>query len=279
MPLFKRPDREFLKTDRPLNIAHRGGRGLSPEHTIFAYKKALEVGADVIELDIHSTKDDEIVVIHDPAVDRTTDGKGLVNELTLSEIKRLDAGYRFAIKRGDKEDYPFRGKGLTIPTLREVFSEFQNQRINIEIKQFEPQIEDTLIGIIKEKNMTDNVLVVSENHDAVKRFRKISNNAIATGASVSEVRRFVIFMRLKMMPLYIPTADAFQIPEYHGDYHLLTEEFIKKAHKKNIKIHVWTINEKEDMERFIKLGIDGIMTDYPDLLAEVINKIKKSLLL
>ncbi len=275
MPLLKRVDRAFLKTDRPLNIAHRGGRGLSPEHTILAYKKALEAGADVLEMDIHSTKEDEIVVIHDPTVVRTTNGKGMVNELTLSEIKRLDAGYRFAIKRRNKEIYPFRSKGLTIPTLREVFSEFQNQRINIEIKQFEPQIEDALFGIIKEMDMTDNVLVVSESHEAIKRFRKISNNAIATGASVSEVRRFVIFMRLKMMPLYIPTADAFQIPEYHGDYHLLTEEFIERAHKKNIKIHVWTINEKKEMERLIKLGVDGIMTDYPDLLSEVINCLLK----
>ena len=275
MPLFKRPDREFLKTDRLLNIAHRGGRGLSPEHTIFAHKKALEVGADVLELDVHSTKDGEVVVSHDPTVDRTTDGKGLVNELMLSEIKRLDAGYSFAIKRGNKEEYPFRGKGLFIPALQEVFSEFPNQRINIEIKQFEPQIEDALFRIIKEMNMIDNVLVVSENNEAIKRFRKISKGAIATGASVAEVRRFVIFMRLKMMPLYIPAADAFQIPEYHGDYHLLTEEFIKKAHKKNIKIHVWTVNEKEDMERLIKMGVDGIITDYPDLLNEVINCLLK----
>lgn len=273
MPLFIRPDRAFLKTDRPLNIAHRGGRGLSPEHTIFAYKKALQVGADVLELDVHSTKDGEIIVIHDPKVDRTTDGKGKVNELTLSEIKRLDAGYRFAIKRGNKEEYPFRGKRLFIPALQEVFSEFPNQRINIEIKQFEPQIEGALFGIIKEMNMTDNVLVVSENSKAIKRFRRISKDAIATGASVVEVRRFVIFMRLKILPLYIPVADAFQIPEYHGDYHLLTEEFIEKAHKKNIKIHIWTVNEKKDMKRLIKMGVDGIITDYPDLLNEVINKI------
>lgn len=271
MPLFRRPDRAFLKTGRPLNIAHRGGKGLSPEHTIFAYEKALQVGADVLELDIHSTKDGEIVAIHDPTVDRTTDGKGRVKELTLSEIKRLDAGYRFTIKRDNKEDYPFRGKGLTIPTLKEVFNEFPNQIINIEIKQIEPQIEDGLFGIIKEMDMADNVLVVSENNEAIKRFRKISKDAIATGASVAEVRRFVIFMRLKMMPLYMPAADAFQIPEYHGNYHLLTEEFIAKAHKKNIKIHVWTINEKKDMERLIKLGIDGIITDYPDLLNEVIT--------
>ena len=270
MPLFKRPDRIFLKTDKPLNIAHRGGRGLSPEHTIFAYKKALQVGADVLEIDVHATKDSEIIVIHDPTVDRTTDGKGSVNELMLSEVKRLDAGYSFAIKRGNKEEYPFRGKGLFIPALQEVFSEFPNQRINIEIKQFEPQIEDALFRIIKEMNMIDNVLVVSENSKAIKRFRKISKDAIATGASVAEVRRFVIFMRLKMMPLYMPTADAFQIPEYHGDYHLLTEGFIEKAHKKNIKIHVWTVNEKRDMERLIKMGVDGIITDYPDLLSEVI---------
>ncbi|MBI5182547.1 MAG: glycerophosphodiester phosphodiesterase [Nitrospirae bacterium] len=272
MLLFRRPDRTFLKTNRPLNIAHRGGRGLSPEHTIFAYKKALQVGADVLEIDVHSTKDGEIVVIHDPTVDRTTDGTGRVREFTSLEIKRLDAGYRFVIKMRDKEDYPFRGKGLTIPTLKEVFSEFPNQRINIEIKQFEPQIEDAIFRVIKEMNMTDNVLVVSESREAIKRFRRISKGIIATGASVPEVRRFVIFMRLRMMPLYMPAADAFQIPEYHGDYHLLTEGFIEKAHKKNIKIHVWTVNKREDMERLIKMGINGIMTDYPDILAEAISK-------
>lgn len=271
MLLFRRPDRIFLKAGRPLNIAHRGGRSLSPEHTIFAYKNALQAGADVLELDVHSTKDSEIIVIHDPTVDRTTDGKGRVNELMLSEIKRLDAGYRFTIKRGNKEDYPFRGKGLTIPTLKEVFSEFPNQRINIKIKQIEPQIEDALFWIIKEMNMAENVLVVSESHESIKRFRKLSKGAIATGASVAEIRRFVIFMRLKMLPLYIPDADAFQIPEYHGDYHLLTEGFIEKVHKKNIKIHVWTVNEKADMKRLIKMGVDGIITDYPDLLSEVVN--------
>lgn len=271
MPLFKRPDRPFLKTDRPLNIAHRGGRGLSPEHTIAAYKKALRVGADVLEIDAHATRDGEMVVIHDPTVDRTTNGKGGVNELTLSEIKGLDAGYRFAVKKDGKEDYPFRGAGLTIPTLKEVFAEFPNQRINIEIKQFAPPIEERLFQLIKAHNMTEKALVVSESHDAIKRFRKVSKGSIATGASVSEIRMFVIFMRLKVMPIYMPAADAFQIPEYHENYHLLTEEFIEKAHKKNIKIHVWTVNKREDMARLIKMGIDGIITDYPDLLNEAID--------
>ncbi len=275
MPLFKRPDKTFLKTDRPLNIAHRGGRGISPEHTIFAYKRALDAGADVLEIDVHSTKDNEIIVIHDPTVDRTANGNGKVNELTLSEIKRFDAGYRFVAKRGDKEEYPFRGKGLSIPTLKGVFSEFPNQRINIEIKQFEPRIEERLFSIIKEMGMTDNVLVVSESHDAIKRFRKMSKDSIATGASIKEIRRFVILMKLRLMPFYFSNADAFQIPEYYGEYHLLTEEFLEKAHKKNIKIHVWTINKKEEMERLIKMGADGIMTDYPDLLNEVINLLNR----
>lgn len=272
MLLFKRQDRPFLKTDRPLNIAHRGGRGLSPEHTIAAYKKALKVGADVLEIDVHATRDGEMVVIHDPTVDRTTNGKGGVNELTLSEIKGLNAGYWFAVKKDNKEDYPFRREWLTIPTLKEVFTEFPDQRINIEIKQFAPPIEERLFQLIKARNMTEKVLVVSESHDAIKRFRKVSKGSIATGASVSEIRMFVIFMRLKMMPIYMPAADAFQIAEYHENYHLLTEEFIERAHRKNIKIHVWTVNKREDMARLIKLGVDGIMTDYPDLLNEVVNK-------
>lgn len=266
-----RPDRAFLQSPKPLNMAHRGGAGLAPESTILAFRNALEVGADVLELDVRATKDGEIVVIHDETVDRTTDGAGAVRDFILEELKKLDAGYRFTPDNG--QTYPYRGQGITIPTLREVFAEFPDQRINIEIKQFEPPIEGRLAVLIEEMGMADKVLAVSEDEATIRRFRGLASE-VATAAAENEVREFVIYLRSKAIPFYAPKADAFQVPEYHGDLHLVTKDFVEAAHGKNIKVHVWTVNDEEDMRGLLALGVDGIITDYPDRLAKVMHSLR-----
>lgn len=200
-----RPAKDYVKSPRPLNMAHQGGAGLAPSNTIVAFRNALKVGADGLELDVHATKDGEVVVTHDDTVDRTTDGTGAVKDFTLAELKKLDAGYRFTPDNG--QTYPYRGQGITIPTLREVLAEFPDQRINIEIKQSEPPIESKVLEVIDEMGMRDMVLVVSFDDAVMKWFREMAGD-IAVGATENEIRTFVIYSTLKALPFYAPYANA-----------------------------------------------------------------------
>lgn len=200
-----RPAKDYVKSPRPLNMAHQGGAGLALSNTIVAFRNALKVGADGLELDVHATKDGEVVVTHDDTVDRTTDGTGAVKDFTLAELKKLDAGYRFTPDNG--QTYPYRGQGITIPTLREVLAEFPDQRINIEIKQSEPPIESKVLEVIDEMGMRDMVLVVSFDDAVMKWFREMAGD-IAAGATENEIRTFVIYLTLKALPFYAPYANA-----------------------------------------------------------------------
>lgn len=265
-----RPSRAYLQNS--LNIAHRGASGLAPENTLITFDKALELGADVLELDIHATKDGKVVVIHDETVDRTTNGTGIVKELTLADLKKLDAGYYFTLDGG--ETYPYRGQGITIPTLKEVFAEFPGCRINIEIKQSDPPIELEVLELIEEAGMINRTLVVSRHDEVIERFRALTDD-IATGASENELRDFMVYLKLKAVPFYAPKADAFQVSEWHDEYHIVTQPFLKAAHSKNIKVHVWTVNEEDTMRRLLEMGVDGIITDYPGRLSKELEELIK----
>jgi len=145
----------------PVNIAHRGGKCIAPENTIVGFRAGLNAGADVLELEVHLTADGHLVVIHDDKVDRTTNGSGLIREKTLQEIKLLDAGYKFP-GQGSKT-YPYRGQGVVIPTLEEVYQEFPDVATNVEIKEDQPGIEQALWQVIEEAEAAERTLVVSGN--------------------------------------------------------------------------------------------------------------------
>lgn len=256
----------YLQLGRPMNMAHRGGSALAPENTMLAFQTALSLGADVIELDVHASADGELVVIHDETVDRTTDGQGLVSQMTLAELKKLDAGYRYTLDNG--ATFPYRGKGLQIPTLREVLEAFPDARVNIEIKQTDPPIEEALAALIRELNAEERVLVVAQDDGAIKRFRRLAHG-VATGASTGEVRTFYLFQRAGLASLYRPVAHALQVPLRSGGTELVTPAFVEAAHKQGMQVHVWTINLPGDMRRLLDMGVDGIITDRPDLLRQV----------
>jgi len=156
--------------DTPLVIAHRGGSKLWPENTMVGFRAATEMGVDLLEMDVHSSSDGTLVVIHDDSVDRTTDGTGLVNQLTLAQLKELDAGYQWSSDQG--VSFPFRGQGLEIPTLEEVLSEFNGYPMNIEIKQFEPSITEQFCQTIRAYSMQERVLVASFDPGTLGDFRR-----------------------------------------------------------------------------------------------------------
>jgi len=251
-------------------MAHRGGAGLYPENTLLAFScAARRRRADVLEMDVHATRDGHIVVIHDRTVDRTTDGRGRVSDFTLAELKKLDAGYNFTSDGG--KTYPYRGRKLSIPTLQEVFTFLPDMRFNIEIQQVAPPIEEKLYGLVLENDMPRKVLVAAKNDQVRRRFERLNEAGIDTSASISQALGFVICRKFNLF--YRPVVEALQVPEKFGALKVITPDFIKDAHDGGIMVHAWIINRKEDMKRLIAMGVDGIITDYPDRLREVLKEL------
>ena len=264
----------FEKKEAPLVIAHRGGRALAPENTLAAFRNAAGLGVDVLEYDVHITADGHLVVIHDDTVDRTTNGSGKVNEMTLDEIKALDAGYHFEDKDGA---FTYRGTGVQIPTVEEVFAEFGDKKHLIELKDSnKPSMYGALIdemwNKIQDYDMKENVLIASFDHDINLRFETVSGGEVAIGAGEEETRQFVTMHKAFLNALYRPRASAFQLPTEQEGFNLADWKLIRGANNRGMHVYYWTINEEETMRELIDLGADGIMTDDPSLLLEVMSK-------
>ena len=254
----------------PLVMAHRGGAGLWPENTMHAFERAVELEVDVLETEVHSTADGVLVVSHDSTVDRTTDGSGPIRSLTLKELKTLDAGYNWTADGG--KTFPFRGSGITVPTLEEVFTDLPNDmQINIDIKKTRPSLVLPLCEMIRTFEAVGRVMVASFSSKALKAFRRVCPE-VATSAGRGEVTRFFIMNLVSLGPAYRPACQALQVPEYSSGIQVLTKKFVDTAHGLNLEVHVWTINEVSDMIRMLALGVDGIITDYPDRLIDLLGE-------
>ncbi len=249
-----------------LNIAHGGGLDLRPANTLIAFQNSIDVGVDVLEMDVNSTSDGRVVVIHDDTVDRTTDGSGAVNDMTFEEIQKLDAGYNFSTDNG--ATYPYRGTGVVIPALEEIVA--LGKFMIIEIKQKEPSMVDAVMDILEEYDATEKVIVVSFHQDVLNEIRE-NYPSILTNFSDSETQTF-FFLSTEAEASYEPPAEFLHVPVYYTlggiEIEVLSDDFIARAKRFNLKIHPWTINEREEMARLIEKGVDGIMTDRPDLLRE-----------
>jgi len=254
---------------RPLVIAHRGGKGLWPENTVYAFQYASNMGVDVLEMDLHSTRDGALVMIHDKTVDRTTDGAGEVQSFTLSDLKELDAAYHWS--PDDGETFPYRGIGIEVPTLDEVFAGFNGQHLNIEIKQAQPSITGPFCEMIRENQMEEKVLVASFDQETLREFQRTCPE-VATSLGEDDIRTFYILNTLFLGNIYSPTGSAVQAPEHRGGIHVLTRRFITGAHNRGLEVHAWTINDTYTMQRLLALGVDGIITDYPNLMLALLGR-------
>jgi glycerophosphoryl diester phosphodiesterase len=258
------------KAGRPLVMAHRGGAGLWPENTIYAFERAVSLGVDVLEMDMRATRDGHLVIIHDAAVERTTDGRGAVNSFTLEELKRLDAAYSWSPDGGSS--FPLRGTGITVPTLSEIFSLFPTTRLNIDIKQERPAIVEPFCAMIRERGMQGQIMVASFNQAVLDQFRAECAE-VATSGSVMDIGAFLA-LKTEHSEAEAGTAAkvrALQVPEYAGGRRLLTPRFIEEAHRRRLEVHAWTINTEAEMQRMIEMRIDGIITDFPDRLLNLLS--------
>jgi len=256
----------------PLVIAHQGGDGVWPGDTMYAFEKAVEIGADVLEMDAHITKDGHIVLMHDEKVDRTTDGTGLIEEMTLNELKQLDAAYKWS--NDDEQTYPYRGQGIQVPTLAELFEKFSHLRYVIEIKLTQNPIDKPLCDLIRQYEMQDRVLIASFHDEAMQNFRKTCPE-VATSASRGEVTKFVLLGKVFLSGLVAPAYQSIQPPfdpKESLNIPIMTKRFIREAHAKNIHVEPWTVDDPELMKQYIEWGVDGIITDRPDLMVEILSR-------
>jgi len=262
----------FLKGLSPtLLIAHRGGAALWPENTLLAFQRAVaDFRTDMLELDVHRTRDGVLVVSHDPTVDRCTDGQGALNALPLAEVQRLDAGHRFSPDGG--RTFPFRGKGLRLPTFREVLDAFPSLRLNVDVKVDEPGIEDDFARVLREASAVDRVCFGSE-HDALadRLHRALPEGCLFYPRDALTA----LVMALHQEPEAPPPDDArytvLEMPLYFGDVRLVSPGFVEACTRLGKWVYVWTINDEVEMKHLVRARVGGIMTDRPDLLRRVLD--------
>ena len=218
-----------------LKIGHRGARAYEPENTLLSFKKALDLGVNAVELDVRRTKDGKLVVIHDEKVDRTTDGEGLVRELTLEEIKQLTTE-----------------KGQKIPTFEEALG-FLDKKVKILIELKETGIEEQVVQAVQERGLVENVLVISFLEEALRKVKAL-NKSIETG--------FIYVRHKNPIKTALELGASYLLPLYRFTH----TRNVQKAHENGLKIIVWTINKREEALEYIKKGVDGITSDKPDIL-------------
>ncbi|MFC4402593.1 glycerophosphodiester phosphodiesterase [Gracilibacillus xinjiangensis] len=259
----------LLSPDRIVNIAHRGASGHAPEHTIEAYEMGERMGADYIEIDLQMTKDGQLVAMHDPEVNRTTNEIGLVSEYTLNDMKELDAGSWFNQAYPDKAQESF--ERLTIPTLHEVFERFgADANYYIEIKQSNesPGMTDSLIHTLKEYE-----LIPTEREGAViiQSFSKESLQEIHEIEPDLPIIQLISFNQ----PAEISSQELTEIKKYAVglgvNYRYINESFVKDVREAGLLLHTYTVNEQKDMRQLLGWGVTGIFTNYPDRLSEVLG--------
>jgi len=264
----QRPGHPYL-AGAPLLVAHRGGAALAPENTLEAFVSAVQRwGADMLELDVHLSRDGEVVVIHDPTVDRTTDGSGAVADLTWGELRDLDAGARWESVHGERR---FAGRGVGLPLLREVLERLPDTRLNVETKVRD--VAGPMVDVVRACNAEHRVLLAAE-HER-NRVHVRSDWTGPVGASRRQIAGFMLLTRVPWLSA-TPATDVLQIPPrwpVAGRVRpILTEALVREAHRRNVPVHAWTIDEAEEMDRLLDIGVDAIQTDRPDILADVLHR-------
>ena len=227
-------------------FGHRGARGYAPENTSESFSMAVEMGVDGVELDVHLSKDGELVVIHDDTVDRTTDGQGAVRDFTVEQLKKFDAGVKFGRK----------WKGARIPTLVEVFDGLGRENYRIELKHSSrtyPGVEEKLVSCVRDSGLVRHVEITSFDYDALETVRRL-DGSFRTGIIMHGKARW-----------FTPIAKKLGCTWMHANYDLMGEDDVSAAHVKGFKLGMWTVNDTESAERAIHLGVDGVTSDFPDV--------------
>ena len=267
---------------RVIAYAHQGGSFEGPSSTLFAIARALDQGATAIELDVHATRDRAVVVCHDESVNRTTNHRGEIADLDLDELREMDNAYWWvpgetATPDRPAEQYPHRGRApedrrFAVATLEDVASTFPGVLLNLDLKRSAPEVEayeELLAHELRRLERTSSVMVASFHDAAIRAFRSYAPE-VATSAATQETAAFYFALRANATPEAGP-ARAFQVPATVGDVSVVDERFVEAAHRAGAAVHVWTINDVNEMNRLLDLGVDGIISDTPTPLATLLR--------
>jgi glycerophosphoryl diester phosphodiesterase len=249
---------------RPARIAHRGGSALFPENTLPAFAGALRTyGADAIELDVHLSRDGALVVSHDESVDRCTDGHGAIAALDWATLVRLDAGYRFTPDGG--QTFPFRGRGVRLPLLEEVLRAHPNARVNIELKPDHPDGVETLVRLLRRLDAIERVCIGSERDVVGERLAAALPEACHFYTQGAALR--LALGLWGMQPKYAdPRFQILEASLFYEGRRVIDRAFIEGVHSLGKTIFVWTVDDPAEMRRLREDGVDGVISDRPDLL-------------
>ena len=258
-------ERPFLGSPAPIAFAHRGGADEAPENTLPAFEAAIALGYTYIETDVRLTADGVLVAFHDTALDRLTDQTGCIGDLTLREVQSADAGYWFSSDGG--RTLPFRGRGVTVPTLEDVLTRWPTVRVNIEPKA--DVCVDPLFALLQRLDALDRVCVGSFSDRRIARIRALTKGRVCTSMGRNAVALAWVASRLGRMPRL--NADCIQVPQSSNRIRVVDAAFVAAAHRARLQVHVWSVNAEAEMTALLELGVDGIMTDRPSLLRDVLQ--------
>ena len=246
--------------------AHRGGSGLRPENTIEAFDTGLAAGADGLELDVHLSRDGVVVVHHDPTLERTTNGRGPLRELTAGELARLDAGFHFQSPAGE---HPYRGGGLGVPRLAEVLARYPDVPLIIEFKVNDPALAHRTVELVRDAGAVGRVSFGSFGARVLRAARQLEPR-IPTGASREEVR-WALYRSWVRWPLGETAYRELQVPERSGLTTIVTPAFVAHARRAGIPVKVWTVDREADARRLVGWSVAAIISDRPDIVAAVVR--------
>lgn len=258
-----------LRHEHPIAMAHRGSMLLWPENTMTAFQGAVDLGYRYLETDLQISRDGVLVAFHDNTLDRTTDGRGPVSDYLWEELRGMDAGYRFQPAGSEAPDggFPYRSRGVRIPALEELMTAYPEAVVSLDLKG--EGLEEPLVELINRLDLWDRVIVGSFKGGRLKRFRSLAARPVATSAGPGEALRFVTASRLRRLPRL--AADALQVPIKQW-ITVVSARTVATAHAAGLPLIVWTINDPEEMRCLLDLGVDGLITDRPDLLRALLEE-------
>jgi glycerophosphoryl diester phosphodiesterase len=249
-----------------LVIAHAGGEGLGPANTLEAMRLSFKAGADVNDADVHITKDGVLVAMHDDTVDATTNGHGFVRDMTLAELKAIDAGYAFA---GPNNDFPFRGKGVTVPTIEEILTEFPTRLTSLEFKDDDGAAPATMCALLSRLGQSKNVYISSDTDPPIDEFAKMCSGVVTTVTDAMVPA--LIAAQKDPNSRYCATVPIGQ-PPYSAD-RKPTVESIKWAHDHGLASFTWTVDDPDTLRYLAVIGMDAVYTTRPDIARKIVDEV------
>ena len=253
----------YLSLEHPVRLAHRGSRLLWPENTMAAFQGAVDLGYRYIETDVRITRDRVVVVFHDETLDRTTNGVGKVADWLWEDLRHLDAGWSFE----QDGEHPARSRGVRIVTLEEAMATFPGVHFNIDLKG--PGLEWPVYEVIRDLGREDAALVGSFVDRRTSKFRRVSRGRVATSAGPSAALRMWMAARANRA-IHHPAA-VYQVP-FDSKVLRFDRAYVDAIHRAGAQVHCWTVNDPADMRRLLEMGVDGIVSDRPDLLNDVLGR-------